>query len=197
MSPRPRKASDDEILGALVRVMQRVKPDALTLAAVAEEAGLTAGALVQRFGSKRDLLRALNASFAGDTGAMLADMRAQSDSPLAAIRAHADQVAAMASSPEALAHHLAYLQVDLSDPEMFAQVRSHTRALRRAMTGWLREAVRDGALRPGTDPRRLARIVHTTIAGSMMLSIFFDESTSRRAIRRDLDLVLEPYLPER
>lgn len=197
MSPRPRKASDDEILGALVRVMQRVKPDALTLAAVAEEAGLTAGALVQRFGSKRGLLRALNASFAGDTAAMLAELRARSRSPLAAIRAHADQVAAMASTPEALAHHLAYLQVDISDPEMFAQVRAHTRDLRTAIAGWLREAVRDGALRAGTDPRRLARTVHTTIAGSMMLSIFFDDGASRRAMRRDLDLALEPYLPER
>lgn len=197
MSPRPRKASDDEILGALVRVMQRVKPDALTLAAVADEAGLTAGALVQRFGSKRELLRALNASFAGGTAEWLAAQRARARSPLAALRAHADEVAAMAATPAALAHHLAYLQVDISDPEMFAQVRAHTRELRRTIARWVREAVREGELRPGIDARRLARIVHTTIAGSMMLSIFFDEGTSRRAMRRDLDLALEPYRPAR
>ena len=56
MSPRPRKVSDDDIYMAAQRAMSRLGPGELTLADIAAEAGVTAGLLVQRFGSKRDLL---------------------------------------------------------------------------------------------------------------------------------------------
>src|SRR5437588_11255415 len=58
MSPRRRKAEDLDVFAALVRVMLRRGPAELTLGAIAAEAGVTAGALVQRFGSKRQLLHA-------------------------------------------------------------------------------------------------------------------------------------------
>jgi AcrR family transcriptional regulator len=45
MSPRPRKASDDEVFMAAQRAMTRLGPGELTLADIAGEAGLTAGAL--------------------------------------------------------------------------------------------------------------------------------------------------------
>ena len=41
------------MFAAMGRVMRRVGPAELTLGAIAAEAGVTAGALVQRFGSKR------------------------------------------------------------------------------------------------------------------------------------------------
>src|SRR5258706_16391908 len=54
MSPRRRKAEDVDVFAALVRVMLRCGPADLTLRAIAAEAGVTAGALVPRFGSKRE-----------------------------------------------------------------------------------------------------------------------------------------------
>ena len=48
MSPRRRKAEDADVFAALVRVMRRRGPVELTLREIAAEAGLTAGALVQR-----------------------------------------------------------------------------------------------------------------------------------------------------
>src|SRR2546428_552516 len=45
MSPRLRKAEDVEIFSAMVRVMMRVGPTQLTLAAIAKEAGISAGEL--------------------------------------------------------------------------------------------------------------------------------------------------------
>ena len=53
---RPRTISDEELIAATVRVMSRLGPVKMTLAAVAEEAGVTAATLVQRFGSKRRLM---------------------------------------------------------------------------------------------------------------------------------------------
>src|SRR6266705_415794 len=57
MSPRPRETSDEEILAAAARVMQRRSPAELTLADVAREAGVVPATLIQRFGTKRGLLR--------------------------------------------------------------------------------------------------------------------------------------------
>ena len=67
MSPRRRKAEDADVFAALVRVMKHRGPAELTLRAIAAEAGVTAGALVQRFGSKRALLLA-HARYAAATG---------------------------------------------------------------------------------------------------------------------------------
>ena len=59
MCARPRRISDEEIFAATMRAMSRLPPSELTLAAIGGEAGVTAGALVQRFGSKRALILAL------------------------------------------------------------------------------------------------------------------------------------------
>ena len=56
MSPRPRIASDIEIIEAATRAVGLVGSSRLTLADIAVEAGISPGALVQRFGSKRDLV---------------------------------------------------------------------------------------------------------------------------------------------
>ena len=53
MSPRPRKVTDDEVFLAAERAMSRLGPAELTLADIAGEAGVSAGLLVQRFGSKK------------------------------------------------------------------------------------------------------------------------------------------------
>jgi AcrR family transcriptional regulator len=65
MSPRPRQNSDQEILMAAFRAIAKLGPTKLTLADVAKEASVTPASLVQRFGSKRDLLLAAAADVAG------------------------------------------------------------------------------------------------------------------------------------
>src|SRR5205085_3801342 len=86
MSPRRRKAEEADVFAALVRVMHRRGPAELTLREIAAEAGITAGALVQRFGSKRALLlaHARHAAATGDTGVVAAAL--PTSSPLAALR---------------------------------------------------------------------------------------------------------------
>ena len=57
MAGRPRTHSDDALLDATFRAVGAVGPARLTLADVAREAGVAPATLVQRFGSKRALLR--------------------------------------------------------------------------------------------------------------------------------------------
>ncbi len=66
MSPRPRSASNDDILDGVMRAIATVGPARLALTDVAEETGLAPATLIQRFGSKRGmLLAALERGIAG------------------------------------------------------------------------------------------------------------------------------------
>ena len=98
MSPRPQKVTDDDIFMAAQRAMSRLGPGELTLADIAREAGVTAGLLVQRFGSKRDLLLTLSERFSGGTSEMFAELRRGHRSPLATLRAYSDCMAHMATA---------------------------------------------------------------------------------------------------
>ncbi|MFN2565258.1 MAG: TetR family transcriptional regulator [Gemmatimonadaceae bacterium] len=196
MSPRPPKVSDDDIFAAAGRVMSRVGPAQLMLADIATEAGLTAGALVQRFGSKRDLLLAVSARAAETTPAMFAELRAAQESPLAVLRAYGDCMAAMGESPVALAHHLAYLQLDLTDPDFNRHTMAQARATRAALRELVTAAVVAGELAPGVDPDRLARTIEVTVGGSLMAWAFYREGKAVDWVREDLDAVLRPYVRE-
>jgi AcrR family transcriptional regulator len=192
---RSRKVSDEEIFGAAGRAMQQHGPHEITLAHIASEAGVTAGLLVQRFGGKRQLLLALSERFSRSAPAVFRSLRAAHPGPLATLRAYAACMADLASSPDALARNLAYLQLDLTDEAFRAHLLANARATRRQLESLLRSAVAAGELDPAAVPRRLARTIETVIGGSLMSWACYREGPAARWLRRDLDAVLEPYLP--
>jgi AcrR family transcriptional regulator len=187
---RPRKASDGEIYEAAFRLMQRLGPTQWTLADVAAEVGLTAGALVQRFGSKRALQIQLIEQFADAVPGMYAELRRQHASPLAAVRAYAEQVACLAESPEMLAHHLDYLRLDLTDPDMHTHFRRQADAVREFIRQALDDAVAEGELPAGTDTTSLARHVETIVTGSLFTWATYREGSAADWVRRDLEAAL-------
>lgn len=197
MSPRPRKVSDDEVFEATHRAMSRLGPAELTLAEIAKEAGLTAGALVQRFGSKRALLLALSNRYSGGTREMFEQLRGAHRSPLAVLRAYAGSVAGLASSPAALARNLSYLQVDLTDPDFRKHLVKHARASRVELQTIITDAIAAGELVRTTDSRQLARTVEAVVGGSMMAWAYYEKGKAAHWMRHDLDAVLEPYLKKR
>ena len=191
---RPRKVSDDDVFMGAYKAMQRLGPNELTLADIAEEGGVTAGALVQRFGSKRALLLKIAEQFSGGTAAMFAGLRQANRSPLAAIRAYADCMAGMAATPEALIRNFSYLQIDLTDPEFRAHFARSARATRAELQKLIKEAITAGELVRSTDPRQLARTIEAIIGGSMMSWAHYQEGTAAKWIRDDLNAILKPYL---
>ena len=197
MSPRPRKVSDEDVFAAAYRAMQRLGPGELTLAEIAAEAGVTAGALAQRFGSKRALLLALSEGAAAAAGEMVRGMRAAHRSPLGAVRAYAECLAGLASSPAALARNLAYLQIDLADPDFRTLLAAQGRATREGLLELLEEAVAAGELARGTDVRSLARTVEIAINGALFTWAFYREGTAARFMRDAVAAVLAPYVPKR
>ena len=194
MSPRPKKATDDEIFTATTKVMSRLGPHEITLTHIATEAGLTASALVQRFGSKRALLLALFERFSQGTDALFAGLRAADASPLAALYAYGQCMAQMGDSPEALAHHLSWLQQDLIDPDFRRFMLIQARASRRELQRLVEDAIRSGELRKETKPAELARALEVTVGGSLMSWAVHQEGSATAWIAHDLDVLLHPYV---
>jgi len=191
---RPRKVSDTQLFAATHAVMGRVGPRELTLRAIAEAAGVTAAVLVQRFGSKRALLLAIFRKAAEGSGEFMAELAKKHRSPLAALRAYADCMAEMAASPAALARNLAYLQIDLADPDFRRYLVKQARATRAGLTRLVAAAARAKELSSNVSPSRLARTLEAVLSGSMLCWGFYRQGTAARWMRTDLDAVLKPYL---
>jgi AcrR family transcriptional regulator len=196
MSPRPRATSDQDILGATHRVVSRLGPN-LTLADVATEAGVSPATLVQRFGSKRGLLLAFASAGSEDLGGHFARIRAKHRSPLAAVHDVGRCMAAMAETPEMLSNSLAFLQMDLVDPDFHKHALVHSRAMLAGLKGFLDEAVRDGELQR-CDTSRLARAVQALIGGSMLQWAIDRSGKVTDRLNEDLDSLLRPrHCPQR
>jgi AcrR family transcriptional regulator len=195
MSPRRRKAEDADVFAALVRVMMRVPPAGLTLRAIAAEAGVTAGALVQRFGSKRELLlaHARHAAATGDVG-LGARFGAGTGSPLRTLRDCTAVYARLATSSRAALRNLAYLHNDLSDPVLRGHLLRLERTARRQFERLLAAAVSAGEVRAGTDVQALARTIDVVLKGSLLAWMVYRDGRAADWLRADFEAVLSPYL---
>ena len=193
MSPRRRKAEDADVFAAMGRVMRRVGPAELTLGAIAKEAGVTAGALVQRFGSKRELLLTHWRQAAGG-GDRRMQQAPRARSPLNELRAAAALFAKLAVSPRAALRNLAYMQSDCADRALRPHVLRHARAARARYEELVADAVARGELRAGTDAAALARMIEVTLGGSFLAWTLYREGPAAKRFREDLDTTLRPYL---
>src|SRR5688572_11144017 len=139
--PRPRTVSDQQIMMATIGAMSRLGPVKLTLADVAEDVGLSPAALVKRFGSKRGLLLAVSQAGSGGMAEGFARMRERATSPLAALLDATTYLAKHTKSAEELANHLAFLQVDVTDPDFRKPMVEMSRATIAGYEGLLADAI--------------------------------------------------------
>ncbi|WP_316959509.1 TetR family transcriptional regulator [Streptomyces sp. TRM68367] len=194
---RPRGVEDAVILRAAADVIGRVGPVGLTLAVVAREVGLVPGTLVQRFGSKRGLLLALAEQSAKDADALPGRVREEHESALGALAALIVEPMASMATPETFANHLAFLCIDLTDP----QFRQHALAIHqgqgRAIEELLTEALLTGELRAGTDIAALARSVQAITSGTGLIWALDRQGTLVQRLRQELANVLSPHYSPR
>ena len=190
--PRPRTIPDAGVLAAASRVIGRVGPARLTLAAVGEACGLSASTIVQRFGSKRGLLLALSAYGRDDVAAVFAAARAGAASPREAI---ADALCALASSVttrEQLANHLGFLQLDLVDPDLQRLAREHARAVERELVALVQASAADGEL-TAPDASAAARALHGTYNGSLLTWAIDPRGPLPERLRADIAATLDAW----
>jgi AcrR family transcriptional regulator len=194
MCARPRRVSDEEVFAAAMRAMSRLGPSELTLAAIGAEAGVTAGALVQRFGSKRALILALAGQGAEAEAAAAGPFLAAHRSPLKALEAFARCMTGnLADSPAGFQRGLAYLQQDLADPELRRLLARQTEGNRTAIAAMLEAARKAGELGSEVDTARLAGMIEALIMGGMMSWAFRPRGAASSWVLRLLRDALAPY----
>ena len=190
MSPRPKATSDADLLAATYRVVSRLGPN-LTLGDVAKEAGVSPATLVQRFGSKRGLLLAFAASGPEGLASEFDRIRAAHRSALGVVYGVAECMAAMAVSPQTLSNSLAFLQMDLVDPDFHKHALAHSKAMHAEIKRLLDDAVNEGSLQR-CDTGRLARAVQGLIGGSLLQWAIDRDGKAADRLREDLDSLLKP-----
>lgn len=192
MAARPRTIGDEQVLAGTAAVLWRIGPDRLTLADVSAETGLKPPTLLQRFGSKRGLLLACLEWLAGSVDAAFATEKA----PQALVALENGLLALIAGieTPETLAHHLAFFQSGLDDPDFQAAAVRRAGAIRAQVKVLLDAAVQSGEL-VRCQTVRVARAVETTYNGSLLNWTIHREGTIGTWLRTDLDLLLLPYKP--
>jgi AcrR family transcriptional regulator len=172
--------------------MQRLGPTQITLADVAKEAAVVPATLIQRFGTKRGLLLAACRTAPDMVPRQFAEARAKYGSPLGAlVEVYAD-CSGFAPTPEAVANGLAYLQVDLTDPEFHAITLAQFRVLMEETRRLLDEAVAARELLP-CDTEEVARLLQQLNGGAMLGWAVFREGTLERWVRREVEALLRPY----
>jgi AcrR family transcriptional regulator len=184
--------SDADILNAAGRAIAQLGPAKLTLADVAREVGLAPATLVQRFGSKRGLLLALAESAAASIDDCFVAVRAAHPQPLEALISAATEMTRHIQSPDEMANHLAFLQIDLSDPDFHRLMLLSSQRIEAGYRALLDEAVVARELTP-CDTARLARAVGALSGGSLLGWAVYRQGTAEAWVRDDLTTLLAPY----
>jgi AcrR family transcriptional regulator len=189
--PRPRTISDEAVLDTVLALAYRVGPARVTFAAAAAEVGLSAATLVQRFGTKRDLL--LAADKRGIDLWVAALDRSTADSPLTRVVEGLVFAAGPVATPEQMANSVALLQLDLADPDFHAETLRGARAVRARILRDLGAALEAGELRSDSNLARLATLVETTYHGAMIGWAIHREGTLADWMREQLEAALAPH----
>lgn len=192
MSPRPRRTTDAALLGAAARAIGRLGPARLTLADVAREADVSPATLVQRFGSKRGLLLALAASGPDENRRQFAAIRQANPSPTEALFALGDCWAQFMGTPEQISNGLAFLQIDLTDPDFRRHAIANAELVEGETRRLIADALKAGEL-AGCEPAPLARVLGAALHGSLVSWAIHRQGALGDWLRKDLEAVLQPY----
>ncbi|MDQ3544870.1 MAG: TetR/AcrR family transcriptional regulator [Actinomycetota bacterium] len=183
--PRPRTISDEALLEAALEIVHGAGPGALSFATLAARVGLAGSTIVQRFGSKADLLRA---------ALLYAWDRLDADTALAAAEASPDAagvvelLVALSGQYEAndYADQLMVLREDLRDPVLRARGEAWIATLSAAVEQRLTDA-------PGGGDG-LGGLVVTHWQGTLTVWSFTRSGPLQTVVRRSMETLLARVL---
>ena len=192
MSPRPRRVETDAVLDAAERVMRDGGPAQFTLDEVGRQVGVSAPALMRRFGSKRGLELALKERAVRRT---LDAVRAlpPGGSPLAALIARfREGIKSTAPTPEAMAHSFASLNRDVTNEELRPLIMVQVASLRTSLRELVAAAVDAGEL-SGAPANTIADLIEATYNGALVLWVVERKGSAWSFVRPRLMALLAPY----
>ena len=178
MPQDPARGARERILDATARVLVRDGGDAVTIAAVAREAGVSKGGLFYHFASKERLIEALIARFVASFDELIAGAGdGPGDATLAYLQS-AEETPGPATQPVT-----ALLAAAIVDPRGLA-------VLRERYERWQHRLDHDGV------PRHVAATVRFAVDG-LWLADTLDLAPAQGAARKELLDSLRALLPER
>jgi AcrR family transcriptional regulator len=190
---RPRTVSDEAILEAVGRAVSRVGPAAVGVRDIAAESGLAASTLIQRFGSRQQLLRSYAEARARRGPEAFERPRAGSD-PLENLERALVEVIDPHLTPEASAHLLALEQMFLAEPPFRDHAARQARRVRREIRRLLKKAIKKKLLRPGTDVRGLGRTLHLMLRGCLASWPLYRRKSLQAWVQREVRDTLAAHL---
>ncbi len=175
--PRRKILSDSTVLDGALRIMLRTSPSKFTLADVAEEVGVSPATLMQRFGSKRNLIvRAIERDNAQFARTLIAAPQTVGAEPV--ISLFLQLTPDLGPQDESLADQLLWLREDFRDPQLNALARERFRVLRAAVTSRLPPLP--------VPPAVGARLLEAQWQGALNQWGFFREGRLADYVRRSL-----------
>ena len=190
--PRPRVATDQQIIAGTIAAIGKHGPAKLTLAHVADEVGITPAALVRRFGSKAGLLAAVAADAADYADSAFDEAARVSASPVDALLGGLASFAGDIKTRTELANHLAMLQLDIADPTLREQAARQARTVLDRIGALLSDAADAGQLSTD-DPALLADAIYTTYSGALITWAIDGRGDLGGWIRQKVENILQPY----
>lgn len=185
------------MLAAAAAAVAAVGPAALTLAEIGSRAGLSPATLLQRFGSKRGLLLALARHDAQALPRQLAEA-ANADAPVAALINAFGRLAASVRTSAEFANHLAFLMLDLTDPQFQQVSRDYAHAVEVAIDHVLDASRAAGELDTSSlGEAHLARAVHAAYNGALVTWGMTGQGHPGKEVTRQLSQLLTPHLAPR
>ncbi|WP_411153229.1 TetR/AcrR family transcriptional regulator [Streptomyces sp. A30] len=193
MSPRPMSVTNEQIFVSASRTLARIGPLRVTLNDVASDLGISAATLVKRFGSKHDLLVAINEYEASKVDEFFTEIVAKYESPLEALYAFIAELSSDVDSPAEMANHVAFLHLDLSDDALHYHAVRFAQSMRTGIASLLERAVEQGEL-VECDVDGLARAVQTAYNGALIMWAILGDGELSEWVRRDVAFLLNPFL---
>lgn len=181
---------DREVVAAVARCIGRYGPDAMTLAHIAGEAGITAGALVQRYGTKRNLLLLTSRTSRETLEAAVRSLDFDAGDADTVTDRVLDLVIGDFADPNVVANNLAFLMLDMTDEEFRAEAMAYFVILR--------DAFRHVAVRRGLEPRHasaIAGIIVEAVQGAAIVWAVDRRGTLRERLHATLASIIDrkPY----
>jgi len=185
---------DSAILQAASKLVAQTGPCNFTLADVGQEVGLSAATLVQRFGSKRLLMLGMLEQMTSLVNGRFAAKVAEGETPLESLYAAALDRADPTHGPENVANGMAFLFMQIGDPDFHAIAAASARQAVEAYKTMLDNAIEVGELSvAGLDTQDLAETIHSMTLGSLVMWVIHRDAGSKPRTKRDLDTLLRPY----
>jgi len=190
---RPRGIADEQLLAAAQELLYEVGPAAFTLEKSASRAGVSAATLIKRFGSKRQLLLALNRRWVASIGPGVAAATEGQKTALGRLRAAALWGWEDLDSPATATTQLAALALDFQDEQMRELLVAGWRELEGHLTRLAREAIAAGELSGNPPAEQVARILRAAADGTSMEWSVAPAGSLMTRLEADIDAILASW----